>query len=104
MPAARFRDNLRIVLAIASKDIIDAFRNRTILMNFIFTIVVIVILKLAPTLWKPGRIDITVLDLGSSNSIIDLESDPNIRVFRTSSFQAFKELMDNALDVELLLV
>jgi len=95
MPAARFRDNLRIVLAIASKDIIDAFRNRTILMNFIFTIVVIVILKLAPTLWKPGRIDITVLDLGSSNRIADLESDPDIRVFQTSSFQAFKELMDD---------
>jgi len=95
MPTAHFRDNLRMVLAIASKDIIEAFRNRTILMNFIFTIVIIVIVKLAPTLWKPGRIDITVYELSSSRRIADLERDADIRVFQTQSFQAFKELLDD---------
>ncbi len=95
MTTTRLRDNLRLVQAIASKDIVDAFRNRTILLNLIFTLVIIVIVKLAPTLWKPGRIDITVYELGSSNRIADLESDPDIRVSRTSSFEAFMELMDD---------
>ena len=65
MAATRFRDNLRRVLAIASKDIVDAFRNRTILMNLVVTLVIVVLVKLAPTLWKPGRIDITVFELGN---------------------------------------
>jgi len=65
MAATRFRDNLRMVLAIASKDIVDAFRNRTILMNLVVTLVIVVLVKLAPTLWKPGRIDITVFELGN---------------------------------------
>lgn len=95
MPTAHFRDNLRMVLVIASKDIVEVFRSRTILMNFIFTIVIIVIVKLAPTLWKPGRIDITVYELSSSRRIADLERDADIRVFQTQSFQAFKELLDD---------
>ncbi|MGB2895313.1 MAG: ABC transporter permease [Anaerolineales bacterium] len=95
MTITRFRYNLRMVLAIASKDIIDAFRNRTILMNLGLTIVIVVIVKLAPTLWKPGRIDITVYDPVSSGRIADLEKDPDIRVFQAPSFQAFNELMDD---------
>lgn len=84
-----------MVLAIASKDIVDAFRNRTILMNFFFTIVIIVIVRMAPTLWKPGRIDIVVQDLGSSNRIADLEQDADIRVFQAQTFQALKDLLDD---------
>ena len=60
MGTTRFRSNLRLILAIASKDVVNAFRNRTILMNLVLTIVIVALVKLAPTLWKPGRIDITV--------------------------------------------
>ena len=84
-----------MVQAIASKDIVDAFRNRTILMNLVVTLMIVVLVKLAPTLWKPGRIDIAVFELGSSSRIADLEKDPDIRVFQTPSFPAFKELMDD---------
>ena len=95
MGTTRFRSNLRLILAIASKDVVDAFRNRTILMNLVLTIVIVALVKLVPTLWKPGRIDITVYEIGASSRIADLESDPDIRVFQTPSFQAFKELMDD---------
>lgn len=101
----RWTTTLRIVLAIAAKDILDAFRNKTSL-SVILGVVMLVIssqaLPLLLGLSKTSRV--VVYDMGDSRLVADLEDDERIRTVQVETFEELKEWLGERMGVELGLV
>ncbi len=95
MNSQQISNNLRITWAIATKDIADALRNKTILTIFILIAFITVMLKGVSILWGVGHIDIVVYDAGSSGLVTALENSPEYRLHRSTSIQEFEELMND---------
>ena len=85
----------RIVYTIASKDIMDALKSRVILVNLGVLILLLLLIKFAPRLWKPGRMDLTYYDAGDSSLITALSNQEDVRLFEAQSRAALIELLDD---------
>ena len=79
------RRSLRTITAIASKDITDALKSRVILINLGVLVLLLVLIKFAPRLWKPNRLDLTYYDAGDSSLIAGITNQPDIRLFEAES-------------------
>jgi ABC-2 type transport system permease protein len=95
---------MRIVWAIAAKDIVDALRNKTIVSSFITVLFLVALYSWLPGLIKPGRTDLVIFDTGNSRLSQVLQENPNYRVHHVSSLEEFKEWMDDADSGELGLI
>jgi len=65
-----FKSNLRIIGAIASKDILDGLKNKTLLTTLVSTILIFALYMLGPKLWygsRPPRL--VVFDAGVSSMV-----------------------------------
>jgi ABC-2 type transport system permease protein len=85
MSKSQARQNLRTITAIASKDISDALRSRVILLNLGVLVLLLLLIKFTPRLWKPNRLDFTFYDAGASSLIAALTDQPDIRLFESES-------------------
>ena len=64
------KDKLRIIWAIAYKDILDGLRNKTILSTLFSVFLIFIIFKVGPTLWYGNRLPrLVVYDAGNSDLI-----------------------------------
>jgi ABC-2 type transport system permease protein len=83
---SKYRDSLRIILAIATKDILDALKNRAIFSQIITILFTIVLLRFLPAI-ESGDIPprIAVYDAGNSALIAQLEDWPQFDLILTSS-------------------
>ncbi len=93
-------ENLRIIWAIAAKDIVDAIKNKAIFSNILSAILVIVVWKVLPSLYKPSHTDVVVYDAGLSQLAAAIESNPRLRLLEASSLQELEaSLADEAFGV-----
>lgn len=93
-------ENLRIIWAIAAKDIVDALKNKSIFSNIVGAILVIVVWRLLPSLYKPSHTDVVVYDAGFSQLASAIESDSRLRLLEANSIQELEaSLADEAFGV-----
>lgn len=87
--------SLRTILTIATKDIVDALKSKVILINLGVLVLLLLLIKFAPRLWKPNRLDLTYYDAGDSNLIAALTEQPDIRLFESESQADLIEQLNN---------
>ena len=87
--------HLRIVWAIAAKDIGEAVKNKTILINVIMLPILIAFYKWLPTLYNPSGTRAVVYDAGQSQLVIELENSPQFRLVQAQSIQEMEEDLDD---------
>ncbi|MBN1579530.1 MAG: ABC transporter permease [Anaerolineae bacterium] len=88
------RADLRIIWAIATKDIVEALKNKTILTNIILLPLLIVFYKWLPTLYHPSGTRIVLYDPGPSRLAIELANSPAYRLYETHSQRDLAETLD----------
>jgi ABC-type Na+ efflux pump permease subunit len=103
MPAflTRASESLRIVWAIAAKDLSDALRNRSTLTVVLTAILLAAMYKGLPILGRGNPTDVFVYDAGQSRLVTELEGDARFRVRRAESIEDLRELVTGADEGEL---
>jgi len=76
---------VRIISAIASKDILDGVRNKVLLQTVVTVLVMIVFYKALPIVTGGSLPQVTVYDMGNSMLTLDLQSSSNVEARRVSS-------------------
>ena len=92
------RESLRIIWTIASKDIVDAMKNKTILANIVCVFLMLLAYKWLPNLYKKDGTFLVVYDVGDSSLVSELDDHPQFNPLRATSMQALEGYMDD-LDV-----
>ena len=86
------REDLRIILAITSKDLLDAVKSRTTLSILLSALFVVVIYQVLPKFEHPGDLPIVlVYDAGESQLLPALKRSPNLDVYTGYTSQAHLE-------------
>jgi ABC-2 type transport system permease protein len=89
-------EGLRVIWAIAAKDIVDALKNRTTLGNLIAVVLIIVAVKWFPTLVKdPSDTFLVVYDADNSRLVAELENSPAFNPLRVTSMEQVERVMDD---------
>ena len=78
---------MRIVWAIAAKDILDGIRNKVLLQTVVTVLFMIVFYKALPIVTGGGPPQVTVYDMGNSTLTLDLQASPNVEARRVSSLE-----------------
>jgi ABC-type transport system involved in multi-copper enzyme maturation permease subunit len=78
---------LRIIWAVAAKDVLDAVRSRTTLSILIMVPVLLLAYRWLPHLYSPAGTRLVVYDMGHSPLIVALENDPDLRLYPVASMQ-----------------
>jgi ABC-2 type transport system permease protein len=86
-------DNLYMAWAIASKDIIEVLKNKSISASLAIMIVMILFSTWSNTRGLADHTDLAVYDPGESSLVAALSNDPDYRVRRTSTEEAMIEMM-----------
>ncbi len=85
MTNSQNKQSLRMVVAITAKDITDALKSKVILLNLGVLVILLLLIKFAPRLWKPNRFDLTYYDANDSSLIAALTDDQDVRLFEAKS-------------------
>jgi ABC-type multidrug transport system permease subunit len=80
-------ERLRIIWAVAAKDVLDAVKSRTTLSILIMVPVLLVAYRWLPRLYSPPGTRLVVYDMGHSRLIGLLENDPDLRLYPVASMQ-----------------
>jgi ABC-2 type transport system permease protein len=83
-------DSLNIIWTIASKDIVDALKNRVIVSMIIMLSIILLVPKMLPYIFEQPQMSLPVYDKGDSPLLADLKNTPNVSVQGLSSEQEFK--------------
>ncbi|NIV29263.1 MAG: ABC transporter permease, partial [Anaerolineae bacterium] len=84
-----WREDLRIILAITSKDLLDAVKSKTTLSILISALFVVVIYQVLPKFENPGNLPVMlVYDAGESQLLAALKRSPNLNVYTGYTSQA----------------
>jgi len=83
---ARFGESLRIIWAIAAKDIVEALKNKKILSTMFSVLFLMVVYRVLPS-WENGDAlpRLAVYDAGSSCLVAELENSAQLDLFEMSS-------------------
>lgn len=87
--------SLRIIWAIAAKDIVDALKNKQTAANIITIVFLLAIYKWLPAMGD-SRPYLFVYDAGDSQLVTRLENLPQFRFREVNSMQTLEELVDEA--------
>ena len=91
---SKISDNLRIVWAIAAKDIVDAIKNKAILSTILSALFLMVLYKVMPFLSDAGSPPrLALYDAGSSSLVARLESDAQIDLREMPSRKSMEEYL-----------
>ncbi len=86
---APLREDLRIVLAITSKDVLDAVKNKTTLSILLSALFIVVIYQVLPKFEKGSDLPtVLVYDAGASDLLAALKRSPNLDVYTGYTSQA----------------
>jgi ABC-2 type transport system permease protein len=80
-------DHLNITWTIASKDIVDALRNKVVVSMIIMLSVMLLVPKMLPFIFEQSQTVLPVYDMGNSSLVAELKNNPDISVQRLRSEQ-----------------
>lgn len=90
------RDSLDIIWAIASKDIVDALKNRVVVPMIIMLSVMLLLPKMLPLIFEQPQIALPVYDIGDSRLIEELKNNPEVTVQKLRSDQELRSVLCGA--------
>ncbi len=76
----RIRDSLNIIWTIASKDIVDALKNRVVVSMIIMLSIILLVPKMLPLIFEQPQAVLPIYDLGDSRLVTELKTAPGISV------------------------
>ena len=83
------REDLRIILAITSKDLLEAVKSKTTLSILISALFIVVVYQILPKFENPGGLPVMlVYDAGESQLLPALKRSPNLNVYTGYTSQA----------------
>jgi ABC-2 type transport system permease protein len=80
-------DNLNITWTIASKDIVDALRNKVVVSMIIMLSIMLLVPKMLPLIFEQSQTVLPVYDMGNSSLVEELRNNHDISVQRLYSEQ-----------------
>jgi ABC-2 type transport system permease protein len=80
-------DNLNITWTIASKDIVDAFKNKVVVSMIIMLSIMLLVPKMLPLIFEQSQTVLPVYDMGNSSLVEELRNNHDISVQRLYSEQ-----------------
>jgi ABC-2 type transport system permease protein len=80
-------DNLNIIWTIASKDIVDALKNRVVVSMIIMLSIILLVPKMLPLIFEQPQTVLPVYDMGDSHLVAELKNAPDISVQKLRSEQ-----------------
>jgi ABC-2 type transport system permease protein len=95
------RDNMTIIWTIASKDIVDALKNRLIISLIIMGSIILLLPKLMPYIFEQPALVLPVYAAGESHIMAGLQDDPALSVVQVRSEEEFKLALCNSLFPEI---
>ena len=78
-------DNLNIIWTIASKDIVDALKNRVVITMIIMLSIILLVPKMLPLIFEQPQTVLPVYDMGDSRLVEGLKNAPDIAVQKLRS-------------------
>ena len=95
------RDSLNIIWTIASKDIVDALKNKVVVSMIIMLSIMLLAPKMLPLIFEQPQTVLPVYDLGDSRWVAELENIPDISLQQLRSEQEFRLALCSALYPEI---
>ena len=86
-------NNLNIIWTIASKDIVDALRNKTVVTMIIMVSIMLLMPYMLPIIFEQPQTVLPVYDMGSSHLVTELGKTPDITVQELESHQALAKVL-----------
>ena len=86
-------EKLRRIFVLAWKDVVDALKNKTILLVALVTIALFGAYKMLPVLWSLEETEMVIYDAGNSTLTAALEKSPEFEIRRTTSFAMFMDFL-----------
>lgn len=80
-------DNLNIIWTIASKDIVDALRNKVVISMIIMLSIMLLVPKMLPLIFEQSQTVLPVYDIGNSSLVEKIRNNQGISVQRLHSEQ-----------------
>jgi ABC-2 type transport system permease protein len=90
-------DNLNIVWTIASKDIIDALKNRVVISMIIMLSIILFVPKILPFIFEQPQMVLPVYDFGDSPLVAELKNNPDISLKKLHSEQELNTALCSAM-------
>ena len=95
------RDSLNIIWTIASKDIVDALKNKVVVSMIIMLSIMLLAPKMLPLIFEQPQTVLPVYDLGDSRWVAELKNVPDISLQKLRSEQEFRLALCSALYPEI---
>jgi len=92
---------LSIVWTIATKDIVDALKNRVVVSMIIMLSVILVLPKMLPLIFEQPRTVLTVYDMGASRLVTELQSKADLTLQKVRSDQELSSALCGAVYPEI---
>jgi ABC-2 type transport system permease protein len=83
-------DNLNIIWTIASKDIVDALKNRVVISMIIMLSIILLVPKMLPFLFEQTQTALPIYDIGDSRLVAELKNTTDISVQKLRSEQELR--------------
>lgn len=90
----QIKNDLRIILAIAWKDILDGWKNKIIITGILTSLFLVIFYNYLPELTEGDEPPVLAIFYENNNaSIGDFEYDPNYKIYTTTNFDTFQEII-----------
>jgi ABC-2 type transport system permease protein len=90
-------DNLNIIWTIASKDIVDALKNKVVISMVIMLSIMLLVPKMLPLIFEQPQTVLPVYDMGASRLVVELKNTPDISVQALRSEQELHSALCGAM-------
>ena len=90
------RDSLNIIWTIASKDIVDALKNRVVVPMIIMLSIMLLLPKMLPLFFEQPQIALPVYEIGDSRLVEELKNNPEVTVQKLRSDQELRSVLCGA--------
>ncbi len=90
-------DNLNIIWTIASKDIVDALKNRVVVSMIIMLSIMLLVPKMLPYIFEQPQTVLPVYDMGDSRLVAELKTAPDISLQKLRSEQELQTALCSAI-------
>jgi len=84
---------LNIIWTIASKDIIDAIKNRVVISMIIMLSIILVVPKMLPLIFEEPQLVLPINDMANSSKVTDMLSDADISIQKLRSDQDWSSVL-----------
>ena len=94
-------DSLNIIWTIASKDVVDALKNRVVISMIIMLSIMLLLPKLLPYIFDQPQVGLPVYDMGDSRVVAELKKAPGLSVQKLRSEQELRRTLCGGLFPEI---